>query len=169
MQNIKDPNQAYFFSLWSHLGPIRQRLLDESWAGLFREYLLKELPVGIVAPHFHLTMGRPTKELYTVLGTLLLQQLNDLSDSEVIYSLAFDMRWHYALDIVGNSDASTTICERTLRTYRRIVIETPFQRTFHAPLGAFRSKLVVKERFDDIRRLNFLPDHQNITCFKQRF
>ena len=123
MQNINNPNQAYFFSLWSHLGPIRQRLLEESWAGLFREYLLKELPVGVVAPHFHPTMGRPTKELYTVLGTLVLQQLNDLSDSEVIYSLAFDMRWHYALDITGNSDATTTICERTLRTYRKIVIE----------------------------------------------
>ena len=123
MQYIKDHNICYIFDPFDYLGPKRRKLLEQSWAGLFRKYLLEELPVDKVAKHFHASMGRPTKELYTALGTLVLQQLHDLSDSEVVSTLPFDTRWHYALDITKESDEDKTIAERTLREYRKIVIE----------------------------------------------
>jgi len=123
MQYIKDHKICYIFDPWDYLGPKRRNLLEQSWAGLFRKYLLEELPVDKVAEHFHSYMGRPTKELYAVLGTLVLQQLHDLSDSEVVSTLAFDTRWHYALDITKESDEDKTIAERTLREYRRIAID----------------------------------------------
>lgn len=123
MQYIKDHQTGYLFDPFGHLGPKRRKLLEQSWAGVFREYLLNELPVEKIAKHFHPSMGRPSKELYTALGILILQQLQDLSDSEVASTLAFDTRWQYALDITGDSDGETTIAERTLREYRRIVVE----------------------------------------------
>jgi hypothetical protein len=52
-----------------------------------------------------------------------LQQLHDLSDPEVTGALAFNLYWHYALDIADESDASTYLSERTLRTYRKILEE----------------------------------------------
>ena len=42
-------------------------------------------------------------------------------DPEVVEQLAFNIGWHCALDIRDDSDCY--ICERTLRNYRRLVIE----------------------------------------------
>jgi hypothetical protein len=98
-------------------------MLDTSWPGVFREFLLEELPVERIASCFHERKGRPTKELYTMLGGLILQQMLDLTDEGTVEALAFDTRWHYALDIVLESDADKYVSERTLRGYRRKVTE----------------------------------------------
>ena len=66
-------------------------------------------------------MGRPSKDLHVVIGVLLLQQLHDLSDVETVEALAFNMAWHYALDV--RSEADSYFCEKTLRNYRRLFIE----------------------------------------------
>jgi hypothetical protein len=83
---------------------------------------LDELPVEEIAKGFHKTKGRPTKELYTVLGALVLQETHDLSDEELVKRVAFDMEWHYALDITSESDAEKYICERTIWEYRDQVL-----------------------------------------------
>ena len=49
MIHIKNHKQRDLFDPWSFLSPKRRQLLDESWAGLFREHLLCELPVDKVA------------------------------------------------------------------------------------------------------------------------
>jgi len=123
MFRVNDHHTERLFDPWDHLGPKRRKLLKKSWSGVFREYLLEKLPVGKVAKRFNETMGRPSKELYTAIGALILQQLHDLSDPDVTMALAFNEQWHYALDITDRSDASTYISERTLRTYRKILIE----------------------------------------------
>lgn len=127
MQHIRKDKSVPLISLvpepWDYLGSKRQKMLEESWPGLFRKYLLKELPVKKIAEHFHVSMGRPSIELYTALGLLVLQQLLDLSDAELVSAFAFDIRLHYALDLPGEGEKGHTICERSLREYRRIVIE----------------------------------------------
>ena len=50
-------------------------------------------------------MGRPSKDLHVVIGVLLLQQLHDLSDAETVEALAFNMAWHYALDVRSEADS----------------------------------------------------------------
>ena len=84
MIRIKDQTQNVLFDPWSFLSPKRRQLLDQSWAGLFQKELLCELPVSKVAPFFNDGFGRPTKELYTVLGALVLQQAHDPSDEETV-------------------------------------------------------------------------------------
>jgi hypothetical protein len=134
MFKVNDHHTIRMFDPWEYLGPKRRKLLDTSWSGVFREYLLEKLPVNKLARYFDETMGRPSKELYTAMGTLILQQLHDLSDSEVTMTLAFNEQWHYALDITDESDASTYISERTLRTYRKILIKEGLDRVLFETL-----------------------------------
>ena len=123
MITVNDHQTERLFDPWEYLGPKRRKLLDSSWSGVFRKYLLEMLPVSSVATHFSNRMGRPSKELFTAMGALLLQQLHDFSDPDVTMTLAFNEQWHYALDITDESDASKYISERTLRTYRKILID----------------------------------------------
>lgn len=106
---------------WIQLEAKRKQFLDRSWAGVFRDYLLLGLPVGELAPHFSKNFGRPSKDLHVVLGALLLQQLHDLIDAQTVEAIAFNIAWQYALDVC--SEADCYFCERTLRTYRRLVIQ----------------------------------------------
>jgi hypothetical protein len=123
MIHIKNHRQKDLFDPWSFLSPKRRELLDQSWAGLFQKELLCELPVGEVAPFFTNGFGRPTKEMYTVLGALLLQQTHDLTDEETVNQLAFNIQWHYALNITEESDSAKYICQKTLWNMRSIVVD----------------------------------------------
>jgi hypothetical protein len=123
MFTIKDHKTRHLFDPWQHLGPKRRQLLDESWAGFFQQHLLPELPVSNIAHRFHASMGRPSKELGTVLGALLLQQWQDLTDEETIEQLAFNIQWHYALNIPEESDRLKYICLKTLWTMRQHMTE----------------------------------------------
>ena len=128
MINVKDHHTEWLFDPWAHIGPKRLKLLDTSWAGIFRKYLLEKLPIKRIARHFDESHGRPTKELYTAMGMLILQQLHDLSDPDVTMTLAFNGQWHYALDITDSSDASMYVSERSLRRYRKILIDEGLDR-----------------------------------------
>jgi len=121
MRRTRDLHQTDLFDAWAFLGEKRRRLLELSWAGLFHEHLLSQLPVSQFAEHFSSAMGRPTKDLYVACGVLILQQLHDTTDAQTVDALAFNIMWHYALDIRDQEDAY--ICEKTLRNYRRLVIE----------------------------------------------
>jgi len=123
MITAKDHSTGLLFDLWDHIGPKRRNLLDKSWAGVFRKFLLHELPIERIACHFTEYSGRPSKELYAMIGALILQQMHDLSDEEAQRALAFNLDWHYALDITDDTDASTYISERTFRNYRRIILD----------------------------------------------
>ena len=118
----KNNKQPYLFDPWEHLGPKRRKLLEKSWAGLFREQILEELPVDEVAPFFKADFGRPTKELYMMMGAVLLQQVHDLTDEETVEQLAFSEQWHYALNITEKSDDAAYICPKTLYNMHRIFI-----------------------------------------------
>jgi hypothetical protein len=123
MIRIKNHKQRQLFDPWRHLSPKRRKMLEEDWPGLFREHLLEELPVDQMLPHFTDGIGRPSKELYTVLGVLLLQQTMDLTDKAAIEQLAFNIQWHYALNIPEESDDAKTISEKTLYSMRQVMID----------------------------------------------
>jgi hypothetical protein len=123
MIHIKNQKQSELFDPWAFLGPKRRKLLDQSWAGLFQKELLDELPVGKLIPFFTHGFGRPTKELYTALGALLLQQAHDLTDEETVNQVAFNTQWHYALNITEESDSAKYLCPKTLWNMRSIVVD----------------------------------------------
>lgn len=71
MVTNKDRNQQQIFDPWQNMGDKRRNLLDQSWAGLFREELLGQLPTQELAVHFSSDFGRPGKDLATCLGVAL--------------------------------------------------------------------------------------------------
>ncbi len=119
----KDHKTGYLFDPFEFLGIQRRKLLDQSWAHLFRDEILPDLPVEKLAPYYSSRMGRPTKELFSLLGLLILQQMFDLTDEEAVRQFAFNIEWHYALDIVSESDEEKYVCPKTLWTLRKIVTE----------------------------------------------
>ena len=124
MINAKDHKQSYLFDPWDYLGPKRRKLMEESWAGLFRKEILNNLPVSELARHFEDGIGRPTKELYTALGVQILQQMNDLTDEETVEQLAFNTKWHFALDIPDESDEAKYMSLKTLWSLRKVIVES---------------------------------------------
>jgi hypothetical protein len=81
------------------------------------------MPVDQIVPFFRKDFGRPSKELYTLLGVLLFQQTMDLNDMDTVEQLAFNIQWHYALNITEESDSAKYISEKTLWTWRQVLIE----------------------------------------------
>jgi len=123
MIHIKDHKTLNIFDPLAFLGPKRKRLMDTSWAKLFRDQILSELPVDKVFKNYHWFMGRPTKELYAMLGVMILQQMHDLTDVETIHQYAFNIEWHYALGITDESDDESYLCPKTLWTMRHLLTE----------------------------------------------
>jgi len=109
------------FDPFSHLGPKRLKMLTGSWPGMFRREVLPNLPVDLLSKYYVRDMGRPTKELYAMMGVMLLQQMKDLSDDEAVRQFAFSTEWHYALNITGESDASAYMCAKTLWSMRELM------------------------------------------------
>lgn len=126
MLTIRDHVTADLFEISDHFSKPKRQALERSWAGVFRDHLLKHLPVAELASNFSATQGRPSKDLHAVLGALILQQLHDLSDAATVEAYAFNQLWHHALNIRAETDAY--LCERTLRNYRRWVIESGLDR-----------------------------------------
>ena len=60
--------------------PKKIALLEKSWAGPFRHFILPNLPVESVKKYYSSSAGRKTKELYDIMGTLVLQESFDLTD-----------------------------------------------------------------------------------------
>ena len=123
MFHIKDRKAGQLFDQWRYLGPKRRKLLNESWAGLFREQILPELPVERIIPFFSPDEGRPTKELYAMLGAILFQQIFDLTDEETVSQMAFNIQWHYALDNPEESDSVKYLSPKTLWSMRNILTD----------------------------------------------
>src|SRR4030067_126012 len=50
MFHARDCKTGSLFDKWAYMGPRRRKLLDDSWAGLFRKEILPELPREKLAP-----------------------------------------------------------------------------------------------------------------------
>ncbi|MEA3287928.1 MAG: transposase [Candidatus Marinimicrobia bacterium] len=125
MRKIKNRNQLTFDGMPAWKGSLSERkvkLLKKTWAGVFQTYILPNLPVAKLALNYSPTMGRPSKELFTVMGGVILQQFFDLTDERTIEELAFNQQWHYALDNYDVNDQ--VISERTLWNVRNLLTGT---------------------------------------------
>jgi len=154
MIKANHPNQLNIFDPWDFITPKRRQMLDDGWPGLFREHILPSIPVDKVGKHFNATFGRPTKELYSMLGALILQQAFDLTDEETVQQYAFNIQWHYSLNISEESDAAKYISLKTLWNDRNIIAKNNLEsdifnagtdklaRAFHVNID--------KQRFDSV-------------------
>lgn len=69
---LRDRRTRDLFDRGSELGEKRRRLLERSWAEVFRNHLFEDLPVDELFPHFDQRMGHPSKDFHIVIGALQL-------------------------------------------------------------------------------------------------
>ena len=63
-----------------------------------------------------------------MLGSLILQQTFDLTDEETVQQYAFNIQWHYSLNISEESDDAKYISLRTLWNNRSIVAQNNLEK-----------------------------------------
>jgi hypothetical protein len=119
----KDHKTYDMFDCFEHLGPKRRGLLDSTWAKLFRDEILPNLPVHLLKTHYDPNNGRPTNELFAMMGVMILQQMHDLTDEQTVEQFCFNIQWHFALNITNVNDAASYVCPRSIWTMRRIMTE----------------------------------------------
>ena len=78
---VKGHKQRDMFNPFAHLGQKRLALLESSWAHLFREEILHKLPAEKLFRFYDEFQGRKSKELYTMPGLVLIQQMEDCTDA----------------------------------------------------------------------------------------
>jgi Transposase DDE domain/Transposase domain (DUF772) len=154
MLHIKDHKTLNMFDPLPFLGPKRRGLMETSWAKLFRDHVLFALPVEKIFKNYHWAMGRPTKELYAMLGVMILQQMHDLTDEETIHQYAFSIEWHYALDITDESDQASYLCPKTLWTMRFLLTQQNLYRVLFESVTDHLAKVfsvdTSKQRCDSV-------------------
>ncbi len=131
MINIKDREQLEIpgMETWSSVYSERKlKLLQNSWAGVFRTDVLPLLYSEEITKLYSKRMGRSTKELFSIIGAVVLQQFFDLTDEETVSELAFNQQWHFALECFNETDQ--VVCTKTLWTMRENIVSKNLDKLF---------------------------------------
>lgn len=154
MIHTKDHKQLDMFNPFAHLGPKRLAVLESSWAHLFREEILHNLPAEKLFRFYDEFHGRKTKELYAMLGLVLIQQMEDCTDEQAVQHFALNLMWQYALNITDESDGASYVSLRTLWTMRDIVAREGLQDSLFENVTKALQKLFnldpTKQRLDSV-------------------
>ena len=154
MIHVKDHKQRDMFNPFAHLGPKRLALLESSWAHLFREEILHNLPAEKLFRFYDEYKGRKTKELYAMLGLVLIQQMEDCTDTDAVDNFALNIKWQYALNITDESDVASYVSSRTLWNLRDIVARHGLQDSLFENVTDALKKLFAldpsKQRLDSV-------------------
>lgn len=117
MQRIVDPRQTSLFDPYAPvLTDITRRRLLEDWPGVFRHVILELMPVEALREHFHPGLGRPTRELYSMAGLILLMEFRNWTKAQAVEAYSFHLNVQYALNL---EPVAHDLSVRTLERYQR--------------------------------------------------
>jgi len=115
MQRIVDPRQNCLFDPYDPvLTETTRRRLLEGWPGVFRHVILELMPVNVLRGHFSRRMGRPTRELYSMAGLVLLMEFMDWPKQQALDAYSFHLEVQYALNL---EPVAQDLSKRTLERY----------------------------------------------------
>lgn len=111
-----------FETHWIHtqLDPSALRGLNEGWQGVFRRTALKCLPAPEIAQHFSAAFGRPTKEIYSMIGLLVIMEFKQWTADEAAEAYSLDAGVQFALNLGRDRQY---VCPRTVESYKRLLRE----------------------------------------------
>jgi hypothetical protein len=117
MQRIVNPRQRRLFDPYQPaLTAANQQWLEENWPGVFRHVILELMPVETLRQHFHPDRGRPTRELYSMAGLILLRECMNWTKEQAVQAYCFHTEVHYALNLEPHGQ---DLSRRTLERYQR--------------------------------------------------
>ncbi len=121
MRHSVNPRQGRLFDPFEGMiPPLGLDRIRKGWQGIFRTTLLELMPARGLGKHFSPTIGRPTKELYSVAGLLFLQEFQNWTIAEAVESYLFRTDVQFALNLEPGHDE---MCERTFERYRALFLE----------------------------------------------
>jgi hypothetical protein len=173
-----DPTQGQLFNPFDCvISPIGRRHIADVWQGMFRDVILQFTPVAKVGERFCDDNGRPTAELYSIMGLLmigvslrrffakvdrhhgeLLQRFaKEESDNELLqrYRKQSDSR---IFGDVRGTEARRVVLQRAAEDLHRVItyfqtIEPVAQwKTYLQLETIFDQQCEVREQFDEIRQ-----------------
>jgi hypothetical protein len=119
MRNIKNPYQAELISRVDYLiSPEAAKILQDYWHGIFRTTILELLPVEKISKYYSPDMGRPTKELYSMLGLIFIKYFMGWTDEETALQYMTNFAIQYALNVECDR---VSLSSRTLQRYIQYV------------------------------------------------
>lgn len=117
MRRIVNPRQTRLFDPYQPvLTAANQQWLEENWPGVFRHVILERMPVGALRKHFHPTLGRPTQELYSMAGLILLTEWRNWTQEQAVEAYRFHTEVQYALNLEPEGH---DLSVRTLERYQK--------------------------------------------------
>ena len=81
---------------------------------MFRHVILELMPVRALGKHFHPRLGRPTQELYSMAGLILLREFMNWTKEQAVWAYRFHMEVQYALNL---EPVAQDLSLRTLERY----------------------------------------------------
>ena len=121
MRYTVNPLQGRLFDPFDGMiPPLGRDRIHNGWQGIFRATLLELMPAKQLGKHFSPTIGRPTKELYSVAGLLFVQEFQNWTNAEAVEAYLFRTDIQVALNLEPGVDE---MCERTLERYRALFLE----------------------------------------------
>ena len=116
MQRMVDPRQTRLFDPYAPvLTATNRQWLEDNWPGVFRHVILELMPVDVLRQHFDPALGRPTQELYSMAGLILLLEFHHWTKEYAVEAYRFHLEVQYALNLEPQShDLSVRTLERYL-------------------------------------------------------
>jgi len=110
------------------LTPEARERLEKDWPGEFRRSALPLIDEELFRDLYCPDNGRPNVPVQTLVATLILKEMDDLTDAEALGRLEYDLRWHVALDL---EPAEAHVCQKTLHNFRaKLVADDRARRLF---------------------------------------
>lgn len=157
MKTIRNPSERRLFDPFEGvIGRTGWKLIETGWQSLFRDVLLEQMPVKEVSAQMSETEGRPSAELYSMIGLLLIREFHGWTVSETHQVILFRSDIQYAVNLEPGFDVSQRSIERYLSKLQSTehVSEEIFTRVTDTLLTSLEVK-VKKQRLDST---HFLSD-----------
>ncbi len=156
MKTIKNLSQQQLFDPFE--GVISQtgwKQIKSGWQSLFRDVLLEQMPVKEVSAQMSDSDGRPSVELHSIIGLLLIRDLYGWTVPQTHEAVLFRSDIQYALNLEPGFDVTQRTIERYLQKLQNDeqVSEDIFTRVTDTLLTSLEVK-VKKQRLDSTHVLS---------------
>ena len=132
-----------------------QKRIEKSWAGRFAEEIFPRIDEKIFLPLYSSISTKPSGPVNVIVGALILEEMFDLSDTQIVENCIFDVRYQMALHTT--SALVQPVSERTLQRFRRKLTDYAAgsgRNLLHSCMENFSSRLdaLIGEELPDCRK-----------------
>lgn len=114
------PSQRPLFGTEHLVSEGKRARLQKTWAHQYHDHALALIDEEQFRRFFHVDNGRPNKSVRLVVSVLVLKEVFDLTDTQALEHLEWNMAWHHAIDITPE-EAHT--CQKTLHNFRTLLLQ----------------------------------------------